>query len=305
MSSIDLRLLRYFVAVAEEGHLTRAASRLGIQQPPLSQQILSLERELGVKLFKRMPRGMELTECGHSLLNDARIVLAKMEESVGTVRRIALGEQGRLAVGFTESASLHPLLPAVLRAFRREVPEVVLSVEENNTPDLVRALHDKQLDVAFVRSPVGNSDGVSIERILVEPMIVALPTSHRLARGRRKNVALGDLLEETFVLTHRANGPGFYDVIIAACYAAGFSPRVGLETPKNLTTLSLVAAEMGVAIVPASMRHVGMTGVVYKQIGDAPTLWAPLHIAYRQESPSGALARLINQARKLARLPSD
>ena len=133
MSSIDLRLLRYFIVVAEEGHLTKAAQRIGIQQPPLSQQIRALENELGVTLFRRMPRGMELTESGQALLIDARLILEQVNTTIEGVRRISLGESGRLAVGFTESAALHPFIPAVIRAFRQKSPGVIMAVEESNT----------------------------------------------------------------------------------------------------------------------------------------------------------------------------
>ncbi|MFL9922858.1 LysR family transcriptional regulator [Herbaspirillum lusitanum] len=301
MSSIDLRLLRYFVAVAEEGHLTKAAQRIGIQQPPLSQQIRALEKELGVTLFNRLPRGMELTDSGQALLTDARAILAQMDATVAGVRRIARGELGRIAVGFTESASLHPFVPSVIRAFRQAAPEVVLTVEESNTNELVEALRKKQLDLAFVRSPVGDAGGVTIETVLVEEMVLALPASHPLAgNGRRKSVALAALAEEAFIMTRRPSGPGLYDTIIAACRAAGFSPRVEQDARKNLSTLSLVAAGLGVAIIPASMMHVNAEGVIYLKLNAAPGLSAPLHLAYRDGEASGVVGKMIAEARKIA-----
>jgi DNA-binding transcriptional LysR family regulator len=300
MSSIDLRLLRYFIAVAEEAHLTKAAQRLGIQQPPLSQQIRVLENELGVTLFTRLPRGMALTEAGHMLLDEARGIFARLDSAVAGVRGVARGELGHLAVGFTESASLHPFVPRVLRAFREAAPDVGFAVEENNTPDLVQAIHDKRLDAAFIRSPISNVEGLVIETLLVEEMIVALPAAHRLARARSKGVALAALAQDPFILIHRPNGPGFYDTIISACQAAGFCPNVIQETHKNLSTLSLVAAGLGVSIIPASMHHVEIEGVVYRRICGAPALRAPLHLAWRSVHTSGALARLIALARALA-----
>lgn len=297
MSCVDMRLLRYFVAVAEEGHLTRAAQRLGIQQPPLSQQIRVLEQELGVALFTRLPRGMALTEAGRVLLDEALGILARLDSAIAGVRGVARGELGHLAVGFTESASLHPFVPRVLRAFRENAPEVRFVVEENNPPDLVQAIHDKRLDAAFIRSPISNVDGLTIETVLTEEMIVALPVAHRLAGGRDKGVPLVALADEDFILIHRPNGPGFYDTIIAACLAAGFSPRVMQETHKNLSTLSLVAAGLGVAIIPASMHHVELEGVAYRRVTDAPGLHAPLHLAWRNAHTSGVLERLIELAR--------
>src|SRR5450830_1500977 len=299
MSSIDLRLLRYFIAVAEEGHLTKAAQRIGIQQPPLSQQIRALEGELGVTLFNRLPRGMELTESGHALLADARTILSQVDSTVAGVRRIARGELGRIAVGFTESASLHPFVPTVIRAFRAIAPDVALTVEESSTTDLVALLSQHRIDVAFIRSPVSD---IIIDTMMTEEMIVALPSAHPLVRNkRRKSIALAALADEVFVLNRRPSGPGLYDTIIAACRAAGFSPRVEQEARKNLSTLSLVAAGLGISIIPASMRHVELESVAYLNIDDAPELKAPLHLAYRDNDQSGAVKRFIGEARKCAK----
>lgn len=302
MSSIDLRLLRYFVVVAEEGHLTKAAQRIGIQQPPLSQQIRALEKELGVTLFRRLPRGMELTESGHALLVDALIILDQVNTTIEGVRRISQGELGRIAVGFTESASLHPFIPAVIRAFRQVSPGVTLAVEESNTSDLVEALRQNRVDVAFIRSPIGNAAGLKMETMLVEEMIVALPATHPLAQNkRRKSLPLTALAEESFILNRRPSGPGLYDTVIAACRVAGFSPKVKLEARKNLSTLSLVAAGLGISIVPASIRHVKLEEVVYLNVDNAPGLRAPLHLAYRDVPQSGAVERMIIEARKCAK----
>jgi len=301
MPSIDLRLLRYFIAVAEEGHLTRAAQRIGIQQPPLSQQIRALEKELGVSLFNRLPRGMELTASGHALLADAQAILAQMEATIAGVRRIAHGERGRLALGFTESAALQPFIPAVIRAFRLVAPDVALTVEESNTTELVEALRQKRLEVAFIRSPVGNAEGLKTETMLVEKMILALPATHALARKKRKSVALHALAEEKFILNRRPSGPGLYDTIIAACRVAGFSPQIEQEARKNLSTLSLVAAGLGISIIPASMRHVALAEVVYLDISEAPELRAPLYLAYLDAPLSGAAQRMIEEARKCSR----
>lgn len=299
--NIDLRLLRYFIAVAEEGHLTKAAQRIGIQQPPLSQQIRVLEKELGVTLFNRLPRGMELTESGAALLADARAILAQLESTVAGVRRIAQGKMGRIAVGFTESASLHPFVHAVIRAFRAAAPDVALTVEETNTAELVEALRQKRLDLAFVRSPVGDASGLTLEPMLVEEMMAALPVDHPLAgNGRRKSIALASLAGESFIMTRRPSGPGLYDTIIAACHAAGFSPRVMQESSKNLSTLSLVAAGLGVSVIPASLTRVNAEGIAYLKLNDAPELKAPLHLAYREDGVAGAAALMREEALKLS-----
>ena len=157
---MDLRHLRYFIAVAEERHVTRAARRLGIQQPPLSQQIRALEREVGAALFVRRPRGVELTEPGRVFLDEARAVLAQVERALASTRRTARGEQGRIAVGFTSSAPFHPFVPRVIRAFREAHPLVSLSLEESGTPDLIEGLRSERLDAAFIRTAVPDPAGL-------------------------------------------------------------------------------------------------------------------------------------------------
>jgi DNA-binding transcriptional LysR family regulator len=300
MASVDLRLLRYFVAVAEEGLLTRAALRLGIQQPPLSQQIRQLEQELGVSLFRRLPRGMELTECGQVFLAQAYTILAQMADSIELVRRTAQGKTGHLAVGFTESAALHPLVPQALRVFRQQEPDVVLRVNEQISQGLMQALEARKLDAAFVRILPEIPPCVELEQILIESMVLALPQEHVLARNDTPSVSLLQLAAEPLVLAYRPDGLGLYPEIIRACRAAGFEPKIGIETERNLVSLSMVSAGLGIAVMSASMRHVQLQGVCYKALTDAHGLTAPLHLAYRKDSQSGALARFIDNTRALA-----
>jgi DNA-binding transcriptional LysR family regulator len=302
MAMIELRHLRYFVAVAEAGHITRAAVRLGIQQPPLSQQIRALEQLVGVPLLHRLPRGVELTEAGRAFLTEARGVLARVEHAVDAAQRAARGEQGELAVGFTSSAAFHPFIPAVVRAFRQQSPDVDLVLEESSTGELIGALQTGHLDVAFIRIPSGNMAGLTVESLLNERMLVALPVQHPLLRGgRRKTIALADLATETFILYRRPTGPGLYDAIIAACRAAGFSPRIGQEAPRMLSTLSLVAAGLGVSMVPESLRRLNTEGIAYLSLATTAEVVAPLHLAWRGINMSGALQRLVAQVREMAR----
>src|ERR1700719_4628292 len=170
---MELRHLRYFVAVAEEGHVTRAAERLGIQQPPLSQQIRALETELDVQLFRRKPRGVELTQAGEALLADAQASLRHVQHAVIATRRTARGEAGRIGLGFTSSASFHPVVPQVIRDYREAHPGVALSLEESGTGELVAALLDERLDAAFVRSPIGAAAGIAVHSVLEEAMVAA------------------------------------------------------------------------------------------------------------------------------------
>jgi len=207
--------------------VTRAAARLGIQQPPLSQQIRALETELELQLFRRKPRGVELTPAGEAFLAEARIVLERAEHAVLAARRAARGEAGRLGLGFTSSASFHPLVPRVIRDFRETSPLVALSLEEAGTAELVEGLRAERIDAAFVRSPIGPAADLTVHSLLEEEMVAALPSGHRLAAGTKSRLPLSALEGETFILYRRPLGPGLYDAIIAACQRAGYSPRIG------------------------------------------------------------------------------
>ncbi|WP_020180610.1 LysR family transcriptional regulator [Methylopila sp. M107] len=290
---IELRHLRYAVAVADEGHVTRAAERLGIQQPPLSQQIKALEAMVGAPLFRRLPRGVELTDVGRVFIERARRVLGDVDVAVEEARRVARGEEGRLVIGFTASAAFHPLVGSAVRKLRETSPGVVLSLEEGGSVLLVEALRAGRLDAAFVRPPFDGTDRLRLTPLLVEEMLVAVPERHPLASraGRGRRVALQALSGETFVLYRRPFVSGLYDTIVAACRAAGFSPKIGQEAPRLVTTLSLVSAGLGVSIIPASMARLETNGVVYLGIERAAGLAAPLDFACRDEEPSGCLRR--------------
>jgi DNA-binding transcriptional LysR family regulator len=294
---MELRHIRYFVAVAEEGHVTRAAERLGIQQPPLSQQIRALEDELGVQLFRRKPRGVELTDAGTAFLQHATSILAQVDQALASTRRTARGEQGRLVVGFTSSAPFNPFVPRVIRTFRERAPLVALALEESGSADLVQRLRREEIDVAIIRSRVADASGLEIKTILNEEMLVALPTGHEFAKGsskkRKAPLQIGSLAKETFVLYKRPGGPGLYDTIIAACRDAGFSPRVSQEAPRIISTLNLVAAGLGVSIVPASLQGFQMEGVVYRRLTGSAHLRAPLILACRRGENSAAVERFV------------
>jgi DNA-binding transcriptional LysR family regulator len=294
---MDFRRLRYFVAVAEEGHVTRAAERLGIQQAPLSQQIKVFEGELGAKLFHRRPRGVELTDAGRTLLDEARVILARTQEAETAVRRAARGEAGRLRIGLTNSACFHPAAPAVIRAFAAAASQVGLSFEIAGTSALIERLATGDVDVAFVRTAAARQPGLSLRRLAEEPMVAALPAGHPLAASDA--VALSDLAVETFVGYPRAEGAGLYDAVIAACHGAGFSPRIGFEAPQMIATLSLVAAGLGVSIVPESLRRMGLDGIEHRPLrGPAPI--AELNLAFRAAGASAVVKHFVSQAGALA-----
>ncbi|MGD1878750.1 MAG: LysR family transcriptional regulator [Kiloniellaceae bacterium] len=290
---MDLRHLRYFVAVAEEGHVTRAAERLGIQQPPLSQQIKALEAELEVQLFRRKPRGVELTEAGEGLLVDARRILGDVEGALTRVRRTARGELGRLTVGFTPSAPFHPFVPRILRDFRAANPGVSMTLQEGGSSELVADVGADRIDVAFVRGSVAASEGVVAYALLEEPMVAALPATHRLASGGGHRLVLADLAAEPFVLYRRSSGPGLYDAIVGACHAAGFAPRMAQEAPRITATLNLIAAGLGVTVVPQSLSGQQAEDIVYRPLAAPVALVAPLKLACRNLEHAAAARNFV------------
>ena len=297
---IALRRLYAFVAVAEERQMTRAAERLGMAQPPLSRLVRGLEAELGVMLLRRLPRGVELTDAGQALFEEARTVLTRTGQIADTVRRVARGEQGRLAIGFTSSAALHPFVPAALLAFRAVQPGVRTELEEAGTMELVDAMLQGRLDAAFVRTPVESIEGLIVDHVLDEPMVAAMPAGHDLVQSGASTLPLTALAGEPFILYRRPTGPGLYDAIVAACRGAGFSPTVEQEAPRLLSTLSLVAAGLGITIVPASMEQIAMPGVAFRALQDCPGLSAPIHLAFRRNGFNATAKRFRETIRQLA-----
>jgi len=299
---MELRHLRYFMAVAEEKHVTRAAERLGMQQPPLSQQIRALERELDVQLFRRLPRGVEPTAAGLAFLSDARAIVAQIDRAVATAKRTARGEQGRIAVGFTSSAPFNPFVPRVIRAYREAFPLVALMLEEGGTTELIEALRHERIDAAFVRTPLADRAGLVVQSLLEEPMVLALPRGHALARKKSasKALSLTALAGETFVIYRRPSGPGLHDAIVSACNAAGFSPRIGQEAPRIGSTLNLVAAGLGISLVPESLQLMRMDGVAFRRLAGAVQPKAPLYIAARRSEASAAVRKFLEFARRAA-----
>ena len=295
---MDLRRLRYLVTVAEEGHITRAAERLGIQQPPLTRQIRVLEEELGARLFERLPRGMRLTDAGRAVVDEAQAILERAARLPDLAARAARGERGRLAVGYTSSGAFHPFVAQQIRAFRAAGPGVVLALAEDGTPELVRGLEEERLDAAFVRSGGTHGADLLVEPLLEEPMVAAVPTGHPMAR--LKGVELAALAGETFVFYRRPTGPGLHDAILAACLRAGFSPTVGQEAPRMSSTLGLVAAGLGVSIVPASMQRMNVEGVAFVPFRGDPGLVAPLLLVTRRKGRSAIVERFRTQVKAAA-----
>ncbi len=287
---MDLRHLRYFVAVAEERHFTRAAERLGIKQPPLSLAIRQLEQEIGTLLLHRLTRGVELTDAGAVLLENALRILDQVERTKEDVQSRARGETGHIHVGFAGATYFQPWVPKIIRNFRKLYPNVQLWPVQSNTPDLVERLRTGSVDVAFVRPPVSDSEGIAVQPLVDEPMLIVLPTAHSLAR--RSKIPLAALAKETWILAPRSIGPGLYDSIIASCQRAGFSPRLGQEAPQIPSIVYLVAAGFGVSIVPQSIGQIRANSVSYVGVeGEAPS--APIGLAYRRNNRSTTVRNFV------------
>lgn len=294
---MELRHLRYFLAVAEERNFTRAAKRLHMAQPPLTRQIRSLEVELGVTLFDRSSYHIELTHAGELLAAEVREILQRVTGAVDRVRQAARGDTGGVRVGFTESASFNELVPRSLQKFRARFPEVDLMLEERESTELSRGLVDGRIDAAFVRPPLQVDEGIQLHLLASEEMVVAVPVGHRLAT--RKEIALLDLAAETFILYPRSVRPGLADQVIAACEAAGFSPKTGQYAPQLSSTVNLVAASLGISIVPQSMQRLQANAVQYLHLRGA-ALRAQLGIAHRSDERAAAVLNFVALARAQA-----
>jgi DNA-binding transcriptional LysR family regulator len=290
MDMIELKRLNAFVTVVEAGSITRAAELLFIQQPPLTRLLQGLEQEFGVPLLQRLPRGVIPTEAGEVLLQEARAVLARAAQLSAAMQRAAQGEQGRVRIGFTSSAALHTFVPALLRRYREIYPAVSTLLEESGSGELLASVVAGELDVAFVRMRVKDMPELEMEKVLEEPMWVAVPAGHKLAAQKCvKPLKLEDLSNEPFVLYRRRAGQGLYDAILAAYVRAGFSPHIVQEAPRLTSCLSLVGAGLGISIVPESMTRLGGDGVVFLPLDAATQLSAPLYLARREDSHSSAI----------------
>lgn len=293
---IELRHLRYFIAVAEELHFGRAAERLHMAQPPLSQQIRQLEAELGFQLFRRTKRSVELTEAGQVFLEECQRILRQLDQAVQTGRKASRGEMGQLVVGFVSSAAYN-VLPLILSHFRRSVPDVELALHELTTDQQLHWLREGRIDVGFVRPPI-DDPALRLLTILQEPLVVALPEAHGLAA--QSQVSLRSIAAESFILFPRSLAPGLYDQIISLCQQADFSPKVVQEAIQMQTIVSLVAAEMGVAIVPVSLQNLQRKGVVYRELQE-PTPKAAIAVVWNSDL-SPTVQRFLEVVQQAAQL---
>lgn len=282
---IDIHKLNAFVAVVEESNISKAAVRLHMQQPPLTRLIKSLEQELDTALLKRLPRGVEVTEAGKALYQEAITILAHAQSIPKRVKNIAQGLEGQINIGFTNSAGLHPFLPAVLRQFREQFPAVAIHLEEDSSTALTDAVINEKLDIVFLRKPASIHTEVQSIHVLDEPLIVALPSNHPLA-GHEGAIRLVDLEPYEFVLYRRIAGQDLFDNILANCYQAGFSPNIVQEAPRLTSSLNLIAAGIGLSIVPASIQDFWNKQVIYKALEAKKPCIAPIYAICRAQGNS-------------------
>lgn len=293
--AMDLRRLRYFVAVAEELHFGNAARRLHVSQPPLSQQIHKLEEELGVSLFDRNRRRVRLTYAGSLLLDKARIVLQDVDDAVSVAKRAHGGEIGHLVIGHAPPADLN-ILPSAVSAFRAQYPSVTLALKNMGGPDLIRALLDRRIRIALVRLPLDHPL-LAVIPILKERLVAVLPKNHKFARS--KIVKLPDLAAEPFIMFPRNLSPSYFDILARFCFSeGGFNLTVSQETDAIQTVLALVAAGLGVSLQPASVAILHRPGVVCKPIYQSPAC-AEMGIVYLAGDRSKIVQNFVEVVTKL------
>ena len=293
---MELRHLRSFLAVAQELHFGRAAARLHISQPPLSQQIRRLEDEIGARLFRRTNRRVQLTPAGRAFLAEARQTIVSAQRAVGAAQRAERGEVGELIVGYVASATYGPL-PDVIRMFRKRLPEVELKLRNLRSVHQSQALLDRRIDVGFVR-PHAVDSRLVYETLWREPVVVALPGDHALAH--RTAVDIADLASDIFLIAPAEDTVAFHDEVLALCRKAGFTPRVDDGVSDVQAAIALVAAGLGIHPVAASLERFRRRGVVYRPLR-ARNLRIEMGLAWRRDDDSALVQQFRGVAHETAR----
>ena len=289
---MELRHLKYFVAVAEELHFGRAANKVHISQPPLSQQIRQLETELGTKLLHRTKRRVELTHSGRIFLQEARATLAHADQAVARVKRAQRGEVGRLSIGWLPWSDF-TALPSMVGKFCERCPDVHLDMHYLNMPEELSALHAGRIDVGFLLRPF-DSGALRTELVVRHPLVVALPKSNKLSAMAQ--IRFSDLASEPYILFKRDSGPAFYDYVISLCQREGITLNVRHEASHTLTVLALVAAGLGITLLPFG-GHYAHSDVTFRRLVPTPPLFE-IALAWRQQNESALLQRFIETIRK-------
>jgi DNA-binding transcriptional LysR family regulator len=286
---LPLPQLHAFVVLAEELHFGRAAARMGIAQPPLSQQIRRLEGKVGHALFSRAPGPVTLTPVGRELLPAARRALTDLANGLTAARAIGSGRAGRLRIGFAASLAL-TFLPGLLRTFRHQFPGVQLHIQEMTTTPQIAALHDESIDIGLLREPPTDDTELGFRTLLREPFVAVLPSTHPLAAQR--TVQLAQLADSPFVLLPREVGPPLHDQIIGLCTAAGFTPQTAQHAVEWQTVCALVEAGLGVSLAPASIRRIRLKGVAFRGI-EPGTARTRVAVAWRKNDHNPLVTHLL------------
>lgn len=285
---MELRQLRYFIAVAEELHFTRAALRMHIGQPPLSHAIQMLEEDIGAQLFERTKRSVRLTAAGHAFLLDARRIVALTESAGEVARKAARGESGELRIGFTFSTPFTALFSKVINLYREKYPEVSLIFRELSTNRQLEEIEKQQLDLGLIRPPDGATEetvklnNLRVNSLRRDPLLAVLPTTHVLSK--KKKVALKELVDESFIMYPHKAGTGIYPQIMRLCQAQGFAPKVAHEVGEASTIIGLVAAGCGISILPGSFERLQMEGVCYRPLSDSNAMTSLLLVRSKRDS---------------------
>ncbi|NIK56541.1 LysR family transcriptional regulator [Kribbella shirazensis] len=292
-----LAQLYAFAVLAEELHFGRAAARLGIAQPPLSQQIQRLEKSVGHSLFQRGPGRVTLTAAGRELLPRAERALAELGDGLAAARAAGSGHAGRLRIGFAASLAL-TVLPNLLLAFRRRYPDVQLDIREMTSAPQLQALRDNVIDIGLIREPPTEDPDLRFRTLLTEPLVAVLPSAHQLAA--RRSVDPAQLASEPFVLLPRPAGPQLYDRIVEVCTAAGFTPRIAQHAVEWQTVCALVAAGLGVSIAPASVRRIRLSSTAFRTL-EPRTARTKIAVAWRADDHDPVVTNLLEVVSPAAR----
>lgn len=294
---MELRHLRYFVAVGEEQHYGRAAQRLHVAQPALSRQIQDLEEEVGFQLFERLPRGVKLSAAGRLFLDDSRKILQQVSEAAARAARVARGQTGSLRIGFTENSSWHGVVPNSLRRFRARQPDAELQLHPAGSVNQVEDIRSGRVDAGFVFNLPKNYKELDQVAVAMQHVEVAVPKGHALSRI--KNLRLKDLVDAPFVWFPRREAPAFYDRLMHQCYRGGLkSPRIVQEAANEATILSLVSHGMGVGWVNETARWRCPKQVVILSVTDL-NMPLPMALAWRRDNTSPLLASFISEVQRL------
>ncbi|MBB3659174.1 DNA-binding transcriptional LysR family regulator [Rhizobium sp. BK650] len=298
----ELRHLRYFVTLVEERNFERAAARLGIAQPGLSQQIMSLERIVGTQLLDRSRRAVHLTHSGEILLQEARKVLVQTEATVAAIHRAGRGESGRISIGYVASAAYSGAVVGSIRDFKRDYPYVEVELQEMELRQQLQRIADGLLDFGYIRAPAPIPPGVSVEVVLREPLVAMIRDGHEFAA--RSIDTLARLTQETFITPRQPPDVGFHCNTLQACREAGFEPSVNAVAHDFTEIATLVGIGMGIALVPQSMSRVELPDIHYRPLGDV-TVTSDVAIAYRKGEGSPATKAFIGRHRQKISPPAS